>query len=68
MSNTLNTFLNIYLIIIIIIFIMVTIFFKYSSVLPHLSYLSNLSKLEADLKTKQLLSLLALHLYYFSVF
>ena len=30
---------------------MITIFFKYSSGLTHLSYLSNLSKLEADLKT-----------------
>ena len=30
---------------------MVTIFFKYSSVLPHLFNLSNLSELEADLKT-----------------
>ena len=30
---------------------MVTIFFKSSSVLPHLLNLSNLSELEADLKT-----------------
>ena len=30
---------------------MVTIFFKSSSVLPHLFNLSNLSELEADLKT-----------------
>ena len=30
---------------------MVTIFFKYSSVLPHLFNLSDLSEPEADLKT-----------------
>ena len=65
-GNTLNIYLNIYLVIGII--IMVTIFFKSSSVLPHLFNLSNLSELEADLKTQQLFSLLAPHLYCFSVF
>ena len=65
-GNTLNICLNIYLVIGII--IMVTIFFKSSSVLPHLFNLSNLSELEADLKTQQLFSLLAPHLYCFSVF
>ena len=37
---------------------MITFSFKYSSVLPHLFYLSNLGELEADLKTQQLFSLL----------
>ena len=48
LSNTLNICLNIYLVIVII--IMVTIFFKYSSVLPHLFNLSDLSEPEAAIQ------------------
>ena len=72
LSNTQDICLNIYLIIIVItitiIVIIITIFLKCSSILPHLCYLSNLSKLEADLKTQQLFSFQLLHLCYFSVF